>query len=126
MGKVGDTKGHKSREIPMGPELTKALKAYPRRIGCPWVLHKQPNKNPDATPVRYGKDPQRIGTASLRVLGRAIGWHTLRHTFCSHLALKGASVHVIKDLAGHSAIVTTMGYMHLADSSKREAIALLG
>jgi site-specific recombinase XerD len=33
---------------------------------------------------------------------RKIGWHTLRHTFCSHLAMKGAPVPTIQELAGHA------------------------
>jgi len=38
---------------------------------------------------------------------RKIGWHTLRHTFCSHLAMKGAPVRTIQELAGHATITTT-------------------
>ncbi len=56
---------------------------------------------------------------------RKIGWHTLRHTFCSHLAMKGAPVRTIQELAGHATITTTMGYMHLTPSAARAAVDLL-
>jgi site-specific recombinase XerD len=56
---------------------------------------------------------------------RPIGWHDLRHTFCSHLAMRGASPKAIQELAGHSDLKTTMRYMHLAPSHLREAIHLL-
>jgi len=51
--------------------------------------------------------------------------HILRHTFCSHLAIKGVPVLTIKELAGHANISTTLKYMHLAPGEKRRAIDLL-
>ncbi len=51
--------------------------------------------------------------------------HILRHTFCSHLAIRGVPVLTIKELAGHSRIETTLKYMHLAPGEKRRAIDLL-
>jgi site-specific recombinase XerD len=56
---------------------------------------------------------------------RVIGWHTLRHTFCSHLAMIGASARAIQELAGHASLTTTQRYMHLSPNSTREAIDLL-
>lgn len=44
------------------------------------------------------------------------GWHTLRHTFCTHLAMSGTPIVKIQDWAGHADIATTQGYMHWADS----------
>jgi site-specific recombinase XerD len=54
-----------------------------------------------------------------------IGSHVLRHTFCSHLAMRGAPPKAIQELAGHSTLSMTLRYMHLAPSALREAIALL-
>jgi len=34
--------------------------------------------------------------------------HILRHTFCSHLAMRGAAVRAIQELAGHADLTTTM------------------
>ncbi|MGH9122424.1 MAG: tyrosine-type recombinase/integrase, partial [Acidimicrobiales bacterium] len=42
------------------------------------------------------------------------GLHILRHTFCSHLAMRGAPTMAIKELAGHADLSTTMRYMHLS------------
>lgn len=60
--------------------------------------------------------------AGLKVTG---GIHILRHTFCSRLAMAGASTMAIKELAGHQQISTTQKYMHLAPAAKSVAIALL-
>jgi site-specific recombinase XerD len=48
------------------------------------------------------------------------------HSFCSHLAMRGAPAIAIKELAGHASIAVTNRYMHLASSgAARNAIALL-
>ena len=51
--------------------------------------------------------------------------HILRHTFCSRLAMAGASTMAIKELAGHQQISTTQRYMHLSPAAKSAAIQLL-
>jgi Phage integrase family len=60
--------------------------------------------------------------AGLKVTGNK---HMVRHTFCSQLAMRGATVIAIKGLAGHRSIRTTMRYMHLSPSHKEAAIKLL-
>jgi Phage integrase family len=56
---------------------------------------------------------------------RSIGSHVLRHTFCSHLAMRGAAPKAIQELVGHSTLTMTLRYMHLAPSALTEAIDLL-
>jgi site-specific recombinase XerD len=51
--------------------------------------------------------------------------HILRHTFCSHLAMRGAPPKAIQDLAGHQHLSITMRYMHLSPSERERAIGLL-
>ena len=49
----------------------------------------------------------------------------LRHTFCSHLAMKGAPARAIQELAGHADLPTTQRYMHLSPAATKDAIRLL-
>ena len=56
---------------------------------------------------------------------RPIGWHTLRHSFASHLAMRGVPLHVVQALLGHSSITTTMRYAHVAPTILQSAIDLL-
>ena len=56
---------------------------------------------------------------------RHVGVHVLRHTFCSHLAMRGAPAKAIQELAGHSDLVTTQRYMHLSPAAVESAIRLL-
>jgi hypothetical protein len=53
------------------------------------------------------------------------GPHTLRHTFCSHLAMRGAAVGAIRALAGHQDLMTTQRYMHLSSNLIDDTIRLL-
>jgi len=53
------------------------------------------------------------------------GWHTLRHTFASHLVMKGTPLKTVSELLGHSSTRTTEIYSHLAPDHLREAIEKL-
>ena len=53
------------------------------------------------------------------------GVHILRHTFCSHPAMRGAPARVIQELAGHQDLTTTQRYMHLSPAALDAAIRLL-
>jgi site-specific recombinase XerD len=46
--------------------------------------------------------------------------HILRHTFGSHLAMRGAPLKAVQELKGHEDIQTTMRYAHLAPSAHAE------
>ncbi len=51
-----------------------------------------------------------------------VTFHTLRHTFCSWLAIQGTPLHVIKELAGHKTIQMTERYAHLLPDVRRKAM----
>lgn len=51
--------------------------------------------------------------------------HTLRHTFASHLAIKGTPIFTIQKLMNHSDIKMTMRYAKLAPDSGREFVEKL-
>jgi site-specific recombinase XerD len=53
------------------------------------------------------------------------GVHILRHTFCSHLAMRGAPARAIQELAGHIDLSMTQRYMHLSPAALDSAIRLL-
>jgi integrase len=63
--------------------------------------------------------------ASLRFFRRLCGARHKRHTFCSHLAMRGAPARAIQALAGHQNLTTTEGYMHMSPAAIDGAIRLL-
>ena len=70
-----------------------------------------------------------VQTLVLRAARRAglknNGPHILRHTFCSHPAMRGAPVRAIQELAGHKDLSTSQRYMHLSPAAIGSAIRLL-
>ena len=69
---------------------------------------------------------RRVKTLAKKLkLGDNIGVHTLRHTFASHLVMKGVDLATIKQLLGHSDIETTMIYSHLTDDHVDRAVEKL-
>lgn len=118
-GYMGSPKGGRLRRIPLTKRLCAALKAA-RHLKGPWVFcdmdGKMWSRGEADTPLRR----------AYRKAGlRKIGWHTLRHTFCSHLAMRGAPVRTIQELAGHASLTTTMRYMHLTETAAESAIDML-
>ncbi len=65
------------------------------------------------------------GTPARQANLRNVGVHVLRHTFCSHLAMKGAGARAIQEVAGHQDLSTTQRYMHVSPRAIEDAIRLL-
>ncbi len=51
--------------------------------------------------------------------------HTLRHTFASHLAIKGTPIYTIQKLMNHKDIAMTLRYAKLAPDSGKEMVLQL-
>jgi integrase len=118
-GQVTVPKGGRSRRLPMTERLTRALKAT-RHLRSDRVLCL-----PDGTASTRARVIKAIRGAQ-RVAGLPqAGVHVLRHTFCSHLAMKGAPARAIQELAGHADLSTTQRYMHLSPAATDDAIRLL-
>jgi integrase len=118
-GKLGPPKSGKIRRIPLTSRLQAALKAHRHLIG-PWVFCL-----PDGARYTHNHITSRLARVCRKAGLRIVTYHVLRHTFCSHLAMRGASARAIQELAGHASITTTQRYMHLAPAAGRTAIDLL-
>jgi integrase len=118
---VEDTpKGHRGRIVPMTEALFAALQTH-RDLRGERVLTLDDGADVAGHALRdWIERAQR--RAGLPATGNA---HILRHTFCSHLAMKGAPVKAIQELAGHASLTTTLRYMHLSPAARTSAIALL-
>lgn len=118
---VHETKGMEYRSVPMTERLQAALKAHRHLRGLRVIY------NDDGSPVT-ARTLRTWMAAAQRAAGlpKASGeLHILRHTFCSHLAMRGAPVGSIQKLAGHKHLATTLKYMHLAAGETDRAIRLL-
>jgi integrase len=117
---VGTPKGGRARTVNMTSRLAAALKAH-RPLKGPRVLYSDDKSTADRDALAsWIRRAER--RAGLRIPGRL---HILRHTFCSRLAMRGASAKAIQELAGHISLTTTQRYMHLSPAAKESAIRLL-
>jgi len=118
-GIVGTTKGWRAREIDLSPDTVVALKAH-RHLRGELVFCSS-----DGSMLTKNQCRRPLHDACKRAGLRQIGWHVLRHTFASHLVMRGAPIKVVQELLGHRDITTTMRYAHLSQESRRDAVALL-
>jgi site-specific recombinase XerD len=79
----------------------------------------------DGLPLTQDVVGEHVRKAGRKAGVPASGAHRLRHTFCSHLAMRGAPARAIQEIAGHQDLMTTQRYMHLSPSAVENAIRLL-
>ncbi|MFA4942668.1 MAG: site-specific integrase [Patescibacteria group bacterium] len=116
-GIVGSTKGYKIRYIPLVNEIYEMLNKKEDKNG---LLFQNNSKC-----LNQETYIDRLHVACRKAGLRSVGWHSLRHTFASHLAMKGITMIALQQLLGHSSITTTMIYAHLSPSSLNDSIKLL-
>ncbi len=114
-------KSRKPRTVPVTKRLAAALSAIKAtKLRGPYVLSREDGE-------AFG--PEWMQETMERLARNAkltdCGWHTLRHTFCTRLAMRGVPPSTIQKLAGHSNLATTMRYMHVVEGAEDAAIALL-
>jgi integrase len=117
-GKLTAPKNGRVRYVPLTERLFETLREY-RHLRGPRVLCKD-----DGRPLSRQSAWTRVRRA-VRLAGVPTGVHILRHTFCSHLAMQGASAKAIQELAGHQELSVTQGYMHLSPDMLGSSIRLL-
>jgi integrase len=117
---LGSPKSHKPRTVPLNDAAQGILRGLPR-LGA--FVFCQP---PKGLVLRY--HPCRMGMAeTVKKAGirKVIGFHTLRHTFASHLAMRGCPLRTLQELLGHSSLQMTMRYAHVSPDVGQSAVALL-
>lgn len=115
------TKNKKVREIPIHPEILKIIKVKGSRNSNQLLFSKQSGYfyNRDYISRQFKLARRKAG------LGEGIHFHSLRHSFASNLAISGVPIITIKELLGHSSIISTQIYSHSDLDSKRSAIEKL-
>ncbi len=118
----GTPKSRKARSVPMTKRLATALQAIKgTKLRGPYVLSLA--KDGGAFGAEYTTET--IGRLARAAKLTDIGWHTLRHTFCTRLAMRDVAPRVIQEWAGHASIATTIRYMHFVPAHADEMIAVL-
>ncbi|GAA3763678.1 tyrosine-type recombinase/integrase [Terriglobus aquaticus] len=121
-----DTKNGETRHIPMIKSVHAAfLQLDAMRLKRKNRSSKKPNQSP-AESVFGLADNKKWWLAALKAAKiENYRWHDNRHTFCSRLAQKGASLKVIQEAAGHKTIQMSARYAHLHKSHLADAMSVL-
>ncbi len=124
-GHVTTTKGNRSRFVPMTTRLLAALQQH-RHLRSLRVLCEADGRPLTANAlVHLVEQATRAAGLTKGRKPKGAGPHVLRHTFCSHLAMRSAPARAIQELAGHRDLTTTQRYMHLGAATLDSAIRLL-
>ena len=120
------TKSSKTREVNMNRKLRQHLLEMKRR-------HRNTSDYLFPSPLRGEKDePIKKFRASLHVVRKAagmdhVGFHTLRHFFCSYCVMSGVPFATIASWVGHAdgGFLVSRLYSHLAADHKRQQAQLV-
>jgi integrase len=118
-GFVGTPKSGRVREVPLSDQLLVALKGH-RHLKGELVFC-----GPKGEMLRKEQCKCPLRRACRKAGLREVGWHVLRHTFASHLVMRGAPLKAVQELLGHSTIEMTMRYAHVSPDVRRDAVRLL-
>ncbi|UCF73216.1 MAG: site-specific integrase, partial [Deltaproteobacteria bacterium] len=112
-------KDYEIRAIPINTDLATELKKHKlQQQGITrWVF---PTIYGTARRNNLGRDFKRL-LKNCGLYGPRVGWHTLRHTFASHLVMQGTPLKTVAELLGHRSTKTTEIYSHLAPDHLRES-----
>ncbi len=119
LGIVGTPKSGRSREVALSEQAVAALKGH-RHLRGELVFCKM-----DGRALARSECKWPLWRAAQRAGLRRIGWHVLRHTFASHLTMRGVPLKAVQELLGHATIEMTMRYAHLSPNVRRDAVRTL-
>lgn len=114
--------GGKDRIAYFGPELRQILQRF--------IAQRQRQRIEGPGFFASGVTGRAISLSTLRRIhqrvraasGVRFSLHALRHSFVTMLLSSGVPLHVAQELAGHSNITTTAGYLRVWDEDKRREI----
>ena len=119
-GQEGSPKGGKRREIPLSAQTVAMLRSY-RHLKGPYVFCDVAGQRLTHSIVK-----EVVPTICKKAgLPKRLTMHSMRHTFASHLVMRGRSLVEVQQLLGHSTIQMTMRYAHLSPDVKRAAVEAL-
>jgi integrase/recombinase XerD len=114
--KVENAKGKKDRQVNLSPVLLDVLREYVKKsVPRPKTYLFESEVPGEAYAVRSA---QRIFQRAKELAGirKEVSFHSLRHSFATHLMEKGIDIRYIKDILGHFDIKTTERYAHVSKS----------
>jgi len=101
-----NSKGKKDRIVPLSEEFLKALREY-YKIYRPKQFLFEGQDNPKYSSTSCNQIVKKY-------FGTKYHFHTLRHSFATHILESGVDIEIISKLLGHNSIKTTQIYLHVS------------
>jgi len=114
---IEKAKGKKDRIVNLSPLVLDILRSYIKKCKPMPVTYLFEGQQPG---TRYSvRSAQEIFVAARKKAGiqKNLSFHSLRHSFATHLLEKGVDIRYIKDLLGHFDIKTTERYTHVSKNA---------
>ena len=111
------TKNGSARTVHLNSDAVEAIESLRRskRPGSDPVFPREGNKSSFDTRSWFHPSMEDAGISGYV-------WHCNRHTFCSWLAMAGASIKEIQEAAGHKSITMSARYSHLSPEHKLSVV----
>jgi site-specific recombinase XerD len=115
---VKRTKNNEIRTVPINDTLYQELVKVTRHPEGEYIFC-------DKSGIPYGNVRKSFESALEVAKIEDFHFHDLRHTFASHLVMKGCDLRTVQQLMGHKDIKMTMRYSHLSKAHLQEAVSKL-
>lgn len=111
--KIVAAKGKKDRYVGLSPVLLDVLRSYLRNAKPRPLTYLFESEIPGES--YSSRSAQKVFQRAREKAGirKDISFHSLRHSFATHLLEKGIDIRFIKDILGHFSIKTTERYTHV-------------
>jgi len=111
--RIEAAKGKKDRYVGLSPVLLDILRAYLKKSKPRPVKYLFESEMPGE--AYSSRSAQKVFQRAKEKAGirKEVSFHSLRHSFATHLLEKGIDIRFIKDILGHFNIKTTERYVHV-------------
>jgi site-specific recombinase XerD len=97
----------------LSPRLLSTLRAY-WKASRPAGPHLFPGRDPERIYGCAAMHKAMVRAARRAGITKRVSPHTLRHSFATHLLEAGTDLRTLQVLLGHSALKSTMTYLHVS------------
>jgi integrase len=115
---IGEGKGGRGEYVPIDEKTISELRGLKKDTKNPWVFARGEKEHYRDFRKRFAKALKKAGITDCT-------FHTLRHTFASHLVMAGVDLATVRELMRHKSYEMTLRYAHLAPEHRSDAMRKL-
>jgi site-specific recombinase XerD len=112
--RIVQSKGFKDRYCVLSPVMLELLREYWKRYRPEvFLFESKPKQNMSERSLQYVFKT----AAEKATISKKVSFHSLRHSYATHLMEQGVSLPIIQQLLGHKSLRTTSVYLHVQQYS---------